>query len=416
MKGVSHIEMKKYLILFTAFIFTTANAYNEDAYNYAHEFDRLMQDEGDRFDLNSIRPELNQNTLSEDLLNLANEIVEISAEASERGRSEVLNMFDINEDFLSSDRPDRSPSDSVDPSKEWIDILVSRSMGETEIRELMKDLSVVDFPVRLVFRGIDDGQRINDAMGDYARWAQDIENPPEGMIDPTIFQNHGTDTVPRMIYMKDEKVVASVDGIQNPLWLRDAVKNGQTGYLGVRGPIVEVTEQDLIEVMQARLQEIDFEEKKQQTIDTFWQRATLYHLPYAVETRVRNIDPSILINEDMRDSLGNLIHPAGTIINPLHLMPFNMRLIIINPNNPQEVEWAMNLEKNNPHLRDMVILSEVDRDNGWSQFEDLHHQLKTGVYQLKEDVKSRFHIEKTPTIVTADRQVFIVTEIGRGDL
>ncbi|WP_172600391.1 hypothetical protein [Sulfurivermis fontis] len=51
-------------------------------------------------------------------------------------------------------------------------------------------------------------------------------------------------------------------------------------------------------------------------------------------------DPSIAIPYDLRDHEGRLIHPAGTVINPLEWRPLTRRLLFFDADDKDQVRWA----------------------------------------------------------------------------
>lgn len=352
--------------------------------------------------------------IDQSILQLAQEIVDASAEKMDKGRSDVLESLGIDMDKLNATiaASKKSPDESKGPMMqgEWVDVLLSRSMGESDIKATIEELSYSKIPVRVVFRGIPSGYRLNDAFSDYARWNDSIDNKVAGTIDPTIFRNQATQTVPRMVFMKDDKALASVDGLTNPDWLVDQFKNkNKTGYLGVRGPVIDISERDLIEVMQERLAKIDLESKKEQTVNTYWSRAKFVPMRSALEDRRRYLDPSIVINKDIRDGNGNLLTAAGSVINPLEIKSFDRRLIVFNPNNENEVKWLKTLTPIGG-IKDLYIASEFSSDNGWKQLEFLQDMLDEPVYLLQNDVWQRFDLERTPSVITSENLHFVIDE------
>lgn len=340
----------------------------------------------------------------------SDEVVEMARGILNQAPETIASQRDDIHDFIGITEEDL-PAKPVMEHDEWIDILVSRSMGEAEIRSLFQALDESVIPVRLVFIGIADGQKLNDGFMDFARWSKDLVKPPEGMIDPEVFSDRNIQNVPRMVFMRKGESVAEVDGLTNPEWLVRQVDQGRTGYLGNQGPVVAISERNLIEVMKERLEKIDLNERKQETVDTYWNRADFYSVPPAKEERSRKIDPSVIVNTDIVDGKGGVIMPAGTIVNPLHMRPFSMRLVIFNPNIEDEVGWASTLPAEQG-IRDIFIITEVNRDGGWDHFTSIEDALDRPAYLMTQDVHERYDIRFTPSTVTADSDHFIVHEFA----
>lgn len=337
---------------------------------------------------------------NDDLVKFAKEIVEGTKETYRRERPNVEADFGIK-----TPENDRT----LHPEGEWIDILVSRSLGEAELEQTIAAAAKSSMQVRFVFRGIGHGERLNDMFADYGRWADGLESPPGAILDPTLFQDHSVTQVPYMMYMRDDKVVASVKGLSNPKWLEDKVKAGETGYLGRQGPTREIAERDLIEVMKERAGKLDLDKRKQETVASYWDRAQFQVLTPAREDRVRRIDPSVVINQPIKDVNGKVIVQAGAVINPLHMRKFTLRLIIFNPTRPSEVKWAQHLAAEEGR-QDMFIATQFDRESGWEDLEGLQDQLDAPVYMLTSDVRQRFALERTPTLVTSEGLNFVISE------
>lgn len=338
---------------------------------------------------------------SDDVLKLAEEVMRDSQRSVNAGLPVVSKELGV-------DLP--ASLDVVAPKGEWIDILVSRSLGK-ELQQIIRDLDGSKIPVRFVFRGIDDGQRINDTFADYGRWTQGLEQPPAAILDPKVFREHNVSTVPHMIFMRDGKAIASVEGISNPQWITDAVKRGETGELGKKGPVMQIAERDLIEVMQERAAGLDLESKKEETIKTYWSRASFTSLTPATKESRRTIDPTLVVAQALKDNTGKVLVPEGTTINPLEMRPFTLRLVIFNPNREQEVDWVAGLPAA-PSLETVYMATELNRDTGWKQLESLENKLDSAVFLLKSDIRSRFELRHTPSIVTAQDLQFVVHEFA----
>jgi len=337
--------------------------------------------------------------LSDEALQFAQEIVTSSKPLANDALPKAKEFLGVDDDAVIN---------AVKPEGEWVDIYVSRSMGP-QLQQLIKDLDGTSLPVRLVFRGVDEGQRINDTFADFARWVEGLESPPAAILDPTEFSDHKVTTVPHMIYMRDGKALANVRGLNNPQWLAEAVERGERGDLGLRGPVEEIQERDLIEELKERAAGLDMESKKEETVRTYWKRAKFITLPPATTEQQREIDPSVYVAKDIRDPKGSLLAQAGTVINPLGLRPFTLRMVIFNPTRKAEVEWVKNLPPA-PGRQDVFIATQIDRAAGWDHLVEIQDLLDQPVYLLQSDVQQRFEIRRTPTVVTSTKTRFVVTE------
>jgi conjugal transfer pilus assembly protein TraW len=384
----------KALLLCSIALATMTASAREDVSEIAAQADQIKKEASTYLKDFNARP-----TPSDEVVKLAEEVMNSSRQAAERGLTEVSKQFGIELPKL----------DAITPTGEWIDILVSRSLGE-ELIQTIQALEDSKVPVRFVFRGIDEGQRINDAFADYGRWTHGLEKPPAAILDPNIFREHAVTAVPHMIYMKDGKALANVRGLSNPQWLADAVARGERGDLGSQGPVMEIAERDLIEVMQERAAGLDLESRKEETVKTYWERASFTELAAAERPSRRTIDPTVVVARALKDRDGNVIVPAGAKINPLDMRPFTLRLVVFNPTRKSELNWVKSLEPV-PGIEDMYLATAIDRDDGWKHLERIEDALDAPVFLLKPDIRDRFGLRSTPSLVTAEERHFVVEEL-----
>jgi conjugal transfer pilus assembly protein TraW len=306
----------------------------------------------------------------------------------------------------------RTESDTADDRARVV-LYVSTAMPDTEIKTAIEALSRLDgISGEVIYRGILEGETLTDfAARARAVTPESIEDVAI-QIDPTRFAEQSLKAVPRLVYRDDTgERIAWVDGLSNPHWLVEAVRGGERGDLGQRGPVLNIPEESLIAMMKRRFLALDLEAEKERTIRTYWDRADLNTLPVAREDRVRRIDPSIVIPRDMRDGEGNLIHAAGKRINPLEIREFTRRLIIIDPTRQSEREWLDALPSVDGK-RDVLMITDIDREAGWAGFESIGERFERRPYLLTDDVQQRFGIQATPTLVTASDERFVVREFA----
>ena len=305
-------------------------------------------------------------------------------------------------------------------------IFVSYSLGDNALKAMMKR-NAGKADVVFVMRGIPEGMGLGEGIGRMQALASQVEPMPNIIIDPTLFTLFGIKAVPSVVRAtppnesvlnKDAKptLIAKVEGLHNDAWLLDRVSMGHTGDLGQQGPIKAIDEPDMIEMMKKRILAIDWEEKKTQAVKRFWQGQTFDVLPQATEYRVRTLDPSVFVTHDIKDMNGNVIQAAGTTINPLKLRPFNTALVIFNPLRAEEVALVQDKLKTLRGLekRIQLLVTQMDRKRGWDAYTEITERFDEPIFLLTPEVKARFEIEVTPSLVTADNKsyVFVIEELA----
>ncbi len=121
--------------------------------------------------------------------------------------------------------------------------------------------------------------------------------------------------------------------------------------LGTHGRVYPLVEEDLVEVMMARAQaEVDSGQWARQ-IDKWRDQARERAarpkgivLPRAEQDRSFHYDPSIIVSHDIRDAAGVLIYPKGTQVNPLDFVSMTQGLILIDGDDPEQIDWMLGLK------------------------------------------------------------------------
>ena len=119
--------------------------------------------------------------------------------------------------------------------------------------------------------------------------------------------------------------------------------------LGVQGAIFEVKEKSLLEVIYERLRKLEATNKiadHQKEIQARVKSSIENPLPVAGITTAtsyaaRTYDPSIIVDEDIKDHQGNFIARKGTHINPLDHQSFGQPIILIQGEDKPQVSWAL---------------------------------------------------------------------------
>lgn len=322
-----------------------------------------------------------------------------------------------NEDFsyLKQSQPQASPLEApkppVDTRKVVYQLLVSWSLGEAEIKQLLQSYDG-DESVELVFRGVPEDMPFALALAKLQRLSLETKTKTSVLINPVVFEEAGVDQVPAIRKLVDQKAVYLAKGTTSTASADEAFARRKEPVLSL-GPLVEIAERDLIEVMKERLAKVDMEKMKARALNTFWDKQTFAELPRAARHRVRALDPTVLVPADMTAADGTVIHKAGDRINPLDMRPFTQRLVIIDPLDPQQVALAKKQVADYGAKQNVVVIvSRVAREQGWDGFAALQNEIDHAAYVLRDDVRSRFAIDFVPSVVTADRHSFYIEEFA----
>ena len=325
----------------------------------------------------------------------------------------------------------------ADFNKAQFDTLVfaSFSLDEKTLKQMYKACAGSN-RTTIVFRGLPPGCRtINDAIVKIQQIALklNLKNPPNAVLNPIWFQKYNITKVPTILALKDltdkqsgdnktgitrdvPEIKASVQGLIDPAWLYERIKEGQSGDLGIQAATFDIIEKDLIEEMKDRAKNINWEEKRANALKRMWQNIPITDLAQCYKYKKRLIDPTITVKRDVKTPDGKFIARKGERINPLERKLFTRLIVAFDPTNAKEVDF---IEQNLEHFIKKVGLSysdirfmmtNYDRDSHMAMYQDLTKRFKAPMYVLTPDIKETFLLESHPSIVYSQDLSFAVEE------
>ncbi len=114
---------------------------------------------------------------------------------------------------------------------------------------------------------------------------------------------------------------------------------------GIEGHIFSIIEEDFLEVINVRLNKIDWEKFNQkiqnQTKEYVERPTSVSGITKAKEKKEFFYDPTYVLDQDIKDYTGRLIHSAGTVVNPLEFTKLNDALLFIDGDDYFQVNFAL---------------------------------------------------------------------------
>jgi len=118
---------------------------------------------------------------------------------------------------------------------------------------------------------------------------------------------------------------------------------------GQRGTVFPVIERDLLEQIHSRLTQMESsgetarlnEDLKRRTIARVNRPDPVAGIVRASEARRWHFDPTITLAADIRRAKGELIHAAGTRVNPLDSVGLRADLLFLDGDDPDQLTWAL---------------------------------------------------------------------------
>ena len=314
-------------------------------------------------------------------------------------------------------------------------VFASLSMPKSDIEEMYRSLAGAT-DTTIVFRGLPKGTKtINKAIAKFQQIARDLKLKvtPNVTINPILFTQYNVTAVPTIVRLAEPtpnrsgdpktgvtrqhpKEIASVQGLISPVWLYNRIREGRKGYLGRQGAVYAIEELDIIEEMQRRAANVDWEAKKKAAYSRVWKNIPFEELSPTPAYQRRVFNPTFVLTQDIKDTQGNVIAQQGTTVNPLTVRDFDRLLVVFDASDPHELSFV---ERNLPqwkqtHNRNsettQLIMTGFDREKGWDEHTRLVHRFNSRLYLLQSDIKNTFRLRHHPSIVYQEGTNFVVEE------
>lgn len=296
------------------------------------------------------------------------------------------------------------------PSGRLIEIYVSMSLDEGELRRILSEAAGRP-DVVVVFRGVPREASLGKGLMRIQRLVRGADPVPNIVIDPPRYVAHGVMAVPTMVMTHNGEVTATAVGLSSLAEFVDRVDRLGGGDFGRLGPTREIAEPDMIEEMKKRVASMDFEAMKDRALRRFWSEIPGQDLPAAKTYRKRTLDPTVVATAAIRDANGDILIPAGARVNPLDTLPFHFRLVVFDARDAAQIKKASEVSAANVGERVVLIASALDPQNGTDGYRRLQDQLRAPLYALSSDIRTRFAIERVPTVITASDGNFVIEEL-----
>lgn len=300
--------------------------------------------------------------------------------------------------------------------KRQVVAFVSFSMPDAALKSLLNAASGEE--VIVVVRGMKPGSgQLIDTLKEFHRLGKGIDPLPKVTINPPLFKEHDIQVVPTLLTGHGTDSVVRTRGTIAIDWFRKqaaaAERKGDVD-LGKQGETYEIAEIDMIEYMQTKIAQIDWEQKKKNAIANFWKkRPDKVSLPPAREDKVFTVDPSFVVTEDVILPDGTVLALRGEQINPLHQLTFSKTIIVFNGVSKKQMALAkQEAQKARAQGKGLLLVTtEVDEELGWKSFEDMHEFFQYRIYVLDTEMAERFHLTHTPSVISRTGDVFEIREL-----
>jgi conjugal transfer pilus assembly protein TraW len=195
------------------------------------------------------------------------------------------------------------------------------------------------------------------------------------------------------------------------LLLVPGICGAKTVDLGVAGATYPVVEPDILEEMREKAAQLELAPggiKKRAEALKSYRPGDLRELPRAAETRMHYPDLTYVLPYDIPqvDQEGNIIgilYPAGYTFNPLEYMHWDGMLVIIDGNDPEQIEWYKQSEYAKDY-RTKILLTQ-------GRWFDVEQELKQAVFYAEGSLIDKLNVSSVPAVVWQEGTAMVVKEI-----
>ncbi len=184
------------------------------------------------------------------------------------------------------------------------------------------------------------------------------------------------------------------------------------GHLGVYGNTWEIAEPDLLDALMAKLKTMEKagklkqleQEARRRSLATIENPKPVPGITKARLSRTWMFDPSVKVQETIKDPLGNVIAPAGMVVNPLEYTSLTKPLLFVDARDKRQVSYARTFVDREPRAKVILV------GGSWL---DLTRQWKRQVfYDQAGFITGRFGIRHVPAVVRQQGKVLAIEELA----
>jgi len=182
--------------------------------------------------------------------------------------------------------------------------------------------------------------------------------------------------------------------------------------LGVVGKTYDITERDLIAVIQHKLKHMEktgelakFQnDYKNRVIDGIEHPKPIPGIKATANANTRYYDPSMVTDKDITDATGRILYPRGTRINPLDYIGWNKYLLFVDGRDAKQLEFSKKITAASDRPVKLVLIA--------GEPLELMRKWKMTIYfDQGGKLTKRFAITQVPAIVRQEGKRLRIDEL-----
>lgn len=178
------------------------------------------------------------------------------------------------------------------------------------------------------------------------------------------------------------------------------------------GPVYPIQEENLLQVIYARVKAIDTPAQQALMLKTLEQQSlrptAVQGISKTLQPREWDVDTSMMVSQDIKDNEGHLIAAAGQKFDPLTRMRLHSTLLFYDGDDPAQVRWAQHYVSDanqNQQLSKLILVKGHIREQ--------QTQLQQNIYFDQGGyLTSRFQITHVPArVFQRGQRLHVIEEV-----
>ena len=192
-----------------------------------------------------------------------------------------------------------------------------------------------------------------------------------------------------------------ITGLVVVLWTT-AVLAKNLGEVGRTWPIAE---KDALTEIEAKARQVEWRKVlERKKVENYQGLPDKGSLPRAKRDRTFPVDLTYTTSIDVPDGKGGILYPRGYTFNPLDYVTYPKTLVVINGNDPEQVQWLAASEYAT-RLDVMLLLTE-------GSYQSLAKRVSRPVFYADRKIIDRLHLQAVPSVVRQKERLMEVSEIA----
>lgn len=185
---------------------------------------------------------------------------------------------------------------------------------------------------------------------------------------------------------------------------------------GTKGATWEIAEIDLLEFIESKLKsmeangELEMHQNRirHKILSSIKEPEVIKGIVRATRDHEYYFDPTLVVNEDIKDHRGRIIAKKGQRVNPLEKMPYKQHLIFIDGRDDEQVSWYIDNYLNEKQEHKLILV-------GGKPFDLMQNQKLRVYYDQSGFITGKLGIKAVPSVAKQEGLRIQITEINIKD-